>query len=44
MYKIIVVEIKSCVKCGVMFPMYEDVKKDEEFCVKHRGLVDDKEK
>ena len=30
-------ELRSCEKCGSMFPIYEDTNKDQKYCAKHRG-------
>ena len=32
------VEIRSCDYCGILFPMTEDLKHDENLCIKHRHI------
>jgi hypothetical protein len=31
-------EIRSCDKCGILFPVTEDLKPDENLCIKHRHI------
>lgn len=39
----IVSEMRACDQCRIMFPVTDDLKPDENLCIKHRNIRDNGE-